>query len=96
MKFRADRPVWSDACVLYARDERFGKVHALTAEVTKAEVDEGDVWPSFVTLPDGSGQSLFQALWDASYRPNNGESSMAHVDALKYHLEDMRKLAKLK
>jgi hypothetical protein len=39
-------------------------------------------------------QSLFQSLWDAGLRPNNGESSMAHVEAMRYHLEDMRKLVK--
>lgn len=40
-----------------------------------------------------SAQSILQQLWDLGYRPKNGESSLAHVDALKYHLEDMRHLA---
>lgn len=40
-----------------------------------------------------SAQLLLQALWDAGLRPNSGESSMAHVDALKSHLNDMRTIA---
>ena len=37
-------------------------------------------------------QKLLQALWDAGLRPNNGESSLAHVEALKCHLKDMQEL----
>lgn len=39
-------------------------------------------------------QNLMDELWKAGVRPNNGESSVSHVEALKYHLEDMRKLVK--
>lgn len=53
---------------------------------------EGTWKPPAVALSPEEAQILFQALWDAGLRPNNGESSMAHVDAMKYHLEDMRKL----
>jgi len=37
-------------------------------------------------------QALFQSLWDAGLRPNDGEGTTGHVAALKYHLEDMRRL----
>lgn len=45
-----------------------------------------------LSLTDDEAQDLLQALWNAGYRPNNGESSIAHINALNYHLEDMRKL----
>lgn len=48
--------------------------------------------PHPLQLMDDEAQSLLQALWNAGYRPNNGESTIAHVESLKYHLEDMRKL----
>lgn len=37
-------------------------------------------------------QSLFNELWQAGFRPNDGTGNSGHVEALKYHLEDMRKL----
>lgn len=38
-------------------------------------------------------QMIMDELWRLGVRPHNGESSMAHTGALKYHLEDMRKIA---
>lgn len=37
-------------------------------------------------------QGLFNALWHAGFRPQRLEDSAAALDAVKYHLEDMRKL----
>lgn len=96
IEFRAERPVYSDSLELYAKQTSGGEVYAITTEglkITKAE--SGMMWPRFLELPMmmDAGQSLFDALWKAGFRPNQGESSVAHVEALKYHLEDMRKLA---
>ncbi len=96
IEFRAERPVWNDTLELYAKQTVNGKVMAITAQGIRIDpVTEGHIWPRFLELPlmDNAGQSLFDALWSAGYRPNKGESSVAHVEALKYHLEDMRKLA---
>lgn len=38
-------------------------------------------------------QRLFDELYLLGFRPNNGQSSIAHVDALNKHLNDMRKIA---
>jgi len=53
---------------------------------------EGRIIDPTIRIDTDTAQSVFQQLWDKGYRPNNGESSMAHVASLKYHLEDMRKL----
>lgn len=49
------------------------------------------VGPSAV-LSDEDAQMLMDELWRAGLRPENGEGTDGHVNALKYHLEDMRKL----
>jgi len=46
-----------------------------------------------MALDEDDAQALLQVLWNAGLRPNNGESTVAHVGALKQHLEDMRKFA---
>jgi len=60
------------------------------------ELVEFDTARSFVEptvrLPRHEAQALFQAMWDAGLRPNDGEGTSGHVAALKYHLEDMRRL----
>lgn len=63
-------------------------VTALTIE----QVDAGAyVKPSF-TLGQHEVQELFNQLWQQGYRPKDGTGNGGHVEAIKYHLEDMRKL----
>ena len=96
IEFQAERPIWTDTLDLYAKEQRDGRVYAITCEgIQINEADKRMPWPKFISLPlmMDSGQSLFDALWRAGYRPNKGEASGAHVEALKYHLEDMRALA---
>ncbi len=37
-------------------------------------------------------QGLFNELWKAGFRPKDGSGNSSTIDALRYHLEDMRKL----
>jgi hypothetical protein len=55
-------------------------------------IQKGTYIPPPLVLDEKSAQNLLQELWNAGLRPNNGEGTSAQVDALKYHLEDMRKL----
>lgn len=67
-------------------------VTALTIE----EVAAGAyVKPSF-TLDSHAVQELFDQLWVQGYRPKDGTGNGGHIAALKYHLEDMRKLVFIK
>ena len=95
IEFQAERPIWNDTLELYAKEQRDGKVYAITCDGIKvSEADRLVPWPKFITLPlmSDAGQSLFDALWRVGYRPKNGEASGAHVEALKYHLQDMRSI----
>lgn len=48
--------------------------------------------PAF-RLSEATCQNLFDQLWRDGFRPKDGTGNSGHVEALKYHLEDMRKLA---
>ena len=94
-EFRVERPIWNDCVDIYARTESDGKPAALVADGIKiVPVTREKPWPRFISLPlfMADAQSLFDALWQAGFRPNNGESSQAHVNAMNAHLQDMRKL----
>ena len=41
---------------------------------------------------DNAPQVLIDSLWDAGIRPTKGAGSAGAFDAVKYHLEDMRRL----
>lgn len=95
IEFRAERPIWTDSLVLYARTELDHVPHAIVCEGLKIiRPANGELWPRFFDLPmmDDDGQKLFDALWQVGYRPHNGEASAAHVEAMNHHLADMRRL----
>lgn len=63
-------------------------VTALTVEEVKIG---GFVEPSF-RLESREVQELFDDLWKQGFRPKDGTGNGGHVEAIKYHLEDMRRL----
>lgn len=61
------------------------------------EVQEDDA-AQVVRVPDGlqlssdDVQQIMDELWRNGVRPRDGAGSLAHVDAQRAHLEDMRRL----
>lgn len=47
--------------------------------------------PTF-RLTHSAAQHLFEQLWEMGCRPKDGTGNGGHIEAMKYHLEDMRKL----
>lgn len=47
--------------------------------------------PTF-RLTQPAAQLMFEHLWRLGFRSKDGTGNAGHVDAIKYHLEDMRKL----
>lgn len=47
--------------------------------------------PTF-RLEQPAAQLLFNHLWRCGFRPKDGTGNSGHVEAMRYHLEDMRKL----
>lgn len=96
--FVAQRQIQDDMVRLYCRgqDADGTTIAYVTRGLEVVKLQQGQRWPEFITFPDlwePNAQSLFQALWDVGFRPNEGESSGAHVAALEAHLADMRMIA---
>ena len=93
--FRAERHVWKDGIDVYAYEKDGDEIHVHLYAV------ERKTYQRHACIPDPPGlqftveeaQELFDELWRVGMRPRNGESSMAHVDAVKAHLADMQRLA---
>jgi hypothetical protein len=53
---------------------------------------EGYWAPEFMTLNDTEAQVLLDSLYECGYRPSRPAETAGQLDAVKYHLEDMRRL----
>ncbi len=91
MIIRAEqRPYALSVGLYFVADDKSGIVKPILMEM-ETKNQHGFHLPSLeITLEDA--QQLINELWRVGMRPHNGEGTSAQVDALKYHLEDMRKL----
>jgi len=64
--------------------------------LTMRKVEEFEDPGYTLSLPVDEVQGLFQQMWDSGFRPLDMTSATGELQATKYHLEDMRKLIKLK
>jgi len=61
--------------------------------LTLEEYKEGVEVTQTVAFSKEELQEFFNELWKLGFRPNDGTGNSGHVEAIKYHLEDMRKIA---
>ena len=83
-------PVW-DGCGIWIVRYETGKAMAIV-DVKTEEVEEYSPVPPLVRLSHDEAQELVNSLWEAGYRPSQDAGSSGQLSAVKYHLEDMRKL----
>jgi len=57
-----------------------------------SEENEGIMIDPVMTLTKDEVQKWLDELWALGIRPSNGEGNIGEIGAVKYHLEDMRKL----
>ena len=69
-----------------------GKRYCTRAILERVEVIPGAVVDAAFKLDTDEAQQLMNELWRVGIRPKNGEGSNAQVNALKAHLDDMRRL----
>lgn len=60
--------------------------------VERVEVKKGYTQKPTMTMGTETAQRLLDELYAAGFRPRNGESSLAHTDALNEHIKDLRKI----
>lgn len=87
----AQREVWSDAIAIRVgiRNES-GLAAAMPPKMET--IVPGAVIEPMLRLPIHAAQRLMDELWQAGVKPSQSVGSTGQVEAIKYHLEDMRKL----
>lgn len=61
-------------------------------EIEFVEQDFSCDHPPLLTLEEDQAQELMDALWKGGLRPTKGRGSVGQLDAVKEHLDDMRKI----
>ena len=94
IKLLARREDWSDSIgILICERDISGNVIAVAHPVllTRREPGASIIEPS-LRLEFTAAQALMDELWECGIRPSEGSGSAGALAAVKYHLEDMRKL----
>jgi len=78
----------SDRVDLYARH---GRAYAINVTFSEELPIGGEISPLF-RLEYEEAQTLMDSLYEAGLRPRGAAGSAGQLDAVKYHLEDMRRL----
>lgn len=94
MRFRAARDFqWDGVRVLIEEPGMDGQRRVVEPmQLTLKEVQRGDYCEPTMQLDAMAAQSLMDALWEAGLRPTEARYPNDHVNALRDHLADMRKL----
>ena len=61
--------------------------------MTVGERTNGEYYSPPMILSEDEVQQIMDQLWQCGVRPRNGEGSNAQINAMKNHLDDMRKIA---
>ena len=65
----------------------------VSVPVTMKDQSEGEMVDPLDSFTKDEIQEFFNRLWSMGFRPKDGTGNSGHIEALKYHLEDMRELA---
>ncbi len=92
MKFHVTNEMFSRKVQIYAVTDD-GKKALEPLTVTEVDLPEGAmVTTPMLSLNKAEAQNLINSMYEAGLRPQDGSGAIAHIEAVKYHLEDMRKL----
>lgn len=81
---------WKDTFEVYGRIKYIGTTYILACSSYPST--PGEASEPFLHLEREEAQQLMDELWNAGMRPVGAAGSAGQLDAVKYHLEDMRKL----
>lgn len=92
LKWHAEYQLYTDSYALRLVDKQGDSVMHAATSIVMEKRDPGMYVDPFITMSGEEMQSLFNTLWSQGFRPKDGTGNSGHIEAMKYHLEDMRKL----
>lgn len=88
INFHVEKQIWTDKIAI-----RMRKGKEIATSITFEELPPGQISDPIISLYSDEAQDLMDRLYAVGIRPSAAAGSAGQLDAVKYHLEDMRKLA---
>ena len=92
IKVYAQLRAWSRDVQLAIAEEDLSGIIGTAKAIEFTPADPNMSLMPILTLKPPAVQKLIDELWNCGYRPSEGSGSAGQLAAVKYHLEDMRKL----
>lgn len=84
---------WSDSYPVWLVHTDSEGVKRVAPPCVFIETKEGESQAPSLSLSHGAAQELMNRLWSLGLRPRDGAGTLAHVDAMRAHIEDLRRVA---
>ena len=84
--------LFSNSVAFLIAERSMDDVRAVVQSMNMATVKPGELIEPTFSLPRAQVQALFNDLWREGFRPAYGTGNAGHLESVKYHLEDMRRL----
>lgn len=89
-KFFAERGIFTKGIKLHMADCSGARI-AVATSITFRVIEDNEMHEQpLIDLPVESAQQLIDELYHVGIRPTQAAGSAGQLDAVKYHLEDMR------
>lgn len=92
-KVHVTAPSWDDLFQVWLSRETHGHGRQVASPPVFYSPAEGAAAPPTFALDMDTAQGVMNQLWSMGLRPRDGAGSLAHVDAMKDHLDDLRRIA---
>lgn len=90
-KVHVEREIWNDNISIRIATKDADNFYVAKSVVFQ-QADVGAYIDPCLRLPFDAAQKLMDELWHAGVRPAQTIGTAGQTDAIKYHLEDMRRL----
>lgn len=95
IRFYIEKSLYEGKVKIYGRTQNdtgiFWKLLPINIEQEKMESPQDSILP-FLVLEHGDMQRFFDALIEAGFKSSEEINESSRIEAIKYHLEDMRTL----
>lgn len=92
IQLRGQYNLFSDKYDILITSKTFNKTFIAQPLIMEEVSNNTAIKKPTLSINRDSAQEFFNFLWNHGLRPKDGTGNGGHIEAIKYHLEDMRKL----
>jgi hypothetical protein len=91
-KFGVQRDIWSDNVIVRIGYPSENGMFYVARPIEMEQIELGSLTSPCLSMSIEEAQHFMDEMWNAGVRPSQSIGTAGQIDAVKYHLEDMRRL----